>query len=261
MKERIFSDEYNESLFAKAVNENFRQTVSEEETYNADFSEKHKERMEKIFAGEGKDSSKYITVEQLRTQNRRKPTAFDRVLRIAAVIAFVFAAGAGYFLSLPNVREAVTESIVAADTKTVTVETADELADTVAFQPARVQTVYTSNGTYYMTFKPVGIEEGNIQSIVITVGGADLDERQVYYIKKDDTFDGVVQGSDDTERRTIITDNARYGVYRSKSGDYPSIITWKHGGAELSISGYYTVSELLDMAETAERTFVESDKE
>ncbi|MDR0992003.1 MAG: hypothetical protein LBL87_03780 [Ruminococcus sp.] len=278
MKERIFSDDFNESLFAKAVNENFKQNVSEEETYNVDFSDKHKGRMAKIFEGEVRDSSKYIKIEKVKMPRKRSPLLVW-TMRIAAVFLLVFAVCAGYFLSLPGVRTAVSESIVlsadAADTEEKPTELEDDLTENVS-QPYRIQEVVTPEGVYYLAFEPIDFknvetyETGNSSfNIGITTdenGNVEFTPGRIYFIEEDGTLgysvagnervSGVVQSLEDTEFRTVIMGDVRYHLYRSKSGRFPSLITWEHGGAELSISGYYSAPELQDMAQNVENSFI-----
>jgi hypothetical protein len=269
MKERIFSDEYNESLFAKAVGENLRRSIAEESAVKGDFSERHNARMEKILAGELLESSKYIKIEQL--PKRKKTPVWAK--RSAAVFILAIAVAAGYFMSLPRGEAALSETGLAQTDLTET-----DLAGTfvpavdreiVIEGPVKVVPINT-NSTSTTTFYVVGKVDGEQKNFEVSPRIQEIYTPQGTYflmITEPDKTElvtfrgGVAQSTDDTESRLVIMGDVRYNLYRSKSGSFPSLITWEHDGRTISVSGYYTVTELQDMAVTVEESLSAEDTE
>jgi hypothetical protein len=275
MKERIFSDEYNESLFAKAVGENLRRTIAEESAAKDDFSERHNARMEKILAGEMLESSKYIKIEQL--PKRKKTPVWAK--RIAAVFILAFAVATGYFMSLPRGETALAETDLAETSSAETFVPADDTAN-VIYGPVKVvtgsNTIFgpdnagSENNTSTTTFYVTGKVDGDLTMFPTTRVQQIYTPDGSYYLVINTATDetklgayvgGVVQVPDDTESRLVIMGDVRYNLYRSKSGSFPSLITWEHNGRTISVSGYYTVTELQDMAKTVENSLAAADTE
>jgi hypothetical protein len=260
MIERMFKSDYYEELFGKAVRENFNRDL--EKAANGEpieHSKRHIAKMEKLLAesekNTGKKAANIITIERADRESRPsfvKNTA-KWAVRIAASFVLMFAVAAGYFLSVPAVREAVIGVVTGETTATGTAVTTDpETAE--AEVPYEIP-VTTNNIPYNAeTGKPLFVEE--LEKIDIhgmyyfDANGKIIDAKYMIDIRQ---IGGSISSDENSFGYQSVENGITYYVYESLIEDRPSLVTWKHGEAEMWIFGMESATDLLNTAKATEK--------
>jgi hypothetical protein len=275
MIERTFQNDYYEELFGKAVREVFNSELEETSDEPIEYSKRHSAKMEKLLTEADKTADKKtaniitierqdshrVSFERLQTDKSREiasgrhllasgrhlPAAAKWAMRIAATFVLMFAAVSGYFLSVPEVREAVIGVITG---ETVSGATAVMTDPEDIPEPAAAPSTDLPKETF--TIPPeFQLEEIRINAyFIIDKDGKITEANYPISIKQ---VGGSIMGDENSLGYYSVENGVTYRVYESLIENRPSLVLWESDNMELWIFGEKSANELLKRAKEIEK--------